>query len=180
MYSESMARTLIRTKNYALQVMRANLPNGVKKRVTYIRFRPNVIAVLPVLNNGKLALALEYRPLLKSYIYSVVTGKVNRGETYARAAARELGEETGYHARRLRLLFKFYILPGQIRQNAVHAFIATGLDLRKSNPEIDEIIKVEAVQLNKALQSIKSGKIIDLTTIATVLFYASFAKRDSL
>ncbi|MCL4378987.1 MAG: NUDIX hydrolase [Candidatus Marsarchaeota archaeon] len=175
-----MARTLIKTKNYSLEMMNAKLPRRMRKRVTYVRMHCNIIAVLPVLDRGRVVLLQEYRPLLKNYVYSVITGKTKRGESYAAAAAREMGEEAGYRAESLKLLFKCYISPAFIKQNAVRVFLAEGLREAKRHPDKDELIKVRVMSLDKAMRLVKEGRVPDPLGVAAFLYYVNFMRRRSL
>jgi 8-oxo-dGTP pyrophosphatase MutT (NUDIX family) len=53
------------------------------------------VAVLPVLADGRVVLLRNWRPAIDGWSFEVAKGFVDAGETPARAAMRELAEETG-------------------------------------------------------------------------------------
>ncbi|MDR0496547.1 MAG: NUDIX hydrolase, partial [Treponema sp.] len=72
-------------------------------------------------------------------------GVFERGEKAETAAARELKEETGYHAKRMKKLGEFNPNPA-IMSNRVHFFLALELDRQdKQKLDEDEYVEVETV-----------------------------------
>lgn len=174
-----LVKTRFKARNWVVEERDFILPSGMKKHKAYVRDIPTVISVLPVMNDGRILLIKEYRPLIGKYIYSIVFGKANSREVLAKAAKRELLEETGYAATSLRLLFKFYVSPGMIKQAPVGLYLAEGLTKAKANRDVDEVIKVVPMSVAKALKLIRDGRMVDPPTIAAVLFYATFINGKS-
>ena len=60
----------------------------------------DAVAILAVLkdssNDPKTIIVRQYRPPLDAYTIELPAGLIDEGETYAKAALRELKEETGY------------------------------------------------------------------------------------
>ena len=65
---------------------------------------PGSVVVLPVLSDGRIVLIRQYRHAAGQYLWELVAGHKEPNETAATGAHRELLEETGYTARRIRKL----------------------------------------------------------------------------
>ena len=91
------------------------------------------------------------------------------------AARRELLEETGYLAGRLKPIGVYFTSPG-ILSEKMYAYAA--YDLRKQEMALEEgeEIEVEPTALDEALRMIGDGRIQDGKTIATLLMYDGYYK----
>lgn len=83
-----------------LQVRRdtVRLPDGATASREYI-VHPGAVAVIPILDDGRIVLVRQYRYPLQRVLLEFPAGKIDPGESVARCAERELREETGYTAR---------------------------------------------------------------------------------
>lgn len=81
----------------------ATYPSGAKKTFEHIRRIPSV-SVLAISRRGHLLLIREYREALGRRQLTVPGGRADKEHSPRAAAQRELREETGQRARRLRLL----------------------------------------------------------------------------
>src|SRR5258705_8938750 len=70
-------------------------PSGVRT-VREMITHPGSVVVLPVLPDGRIVLIKQYRYAAKQYLWELVTGRIDAGETPKLAAPRELIEETGF------------------------------------------------------------------------------------
>jgi ADP-ribose pyrophosphatase len=110
-------------------------------------------------------------------LWELVAGRRDGEESFVAGARRELREETGYKARRMRLLLDLFPSPGFLRENMA-IFLATGLKAGAAEPEADEKIEQRIFSLREVERRIRSGKIRDGKTVAGILYYAKyFAKR---
>jgi ADP-ribose pyrophosphatase len=98
-------------------------------------------------------------------------GTMDGDESPERCAERELMEETGYRAARLRELTAYYAAPG-ILDEYMHLFVAEGLSLGPPQREADEEIENLIVTWDDALHMVKSRQIRDAKSIAGLLFFA--------
>ena len=100
-------------------------------------------------------------------------GTLEKNEDPINCAGRELLEETGYLARRLKPLPGFYASPGILTER-MHVFAAYDLTHQGQALESDEEIEVLPTRLADAVEMIRVGQIQDAKTIAAVLAYDRF------
>ncbi len=83
-----------------LTVRRDNvrLPDGKQATREYV-VHPGAVAVIPVLDDGRLVLVRQFRYPVGRVLLEFPAGKIDPGEPTWRTAVRELEEETGYLAR---------------------------------------------------------------------------------
>lgn len=140
---------------------------------------PGAAVVLPILDDGRIVLIRNRRPVLDGEaLLEVPAGTLDDGEEPLICARRELAEETGYRAERFTLLTSFYSSPG-IMTERMHVFLATGLTPGPTALEPGEEIAVEATPLADALAAVREGRIQDGKTIITLLYYACFRRDGS-
>src|ERR1700676_3526002 len=77
------------------------------------------VVVLPVLPDGRVVLIRQYRHAARTFLWELVAGRIDEGESPRKAAARELIEETGYRARRFRIFLDFFPSPGFLEERMV-------------------------------------------------------------
>ncbi len=131
---------------------------------------PGAAAMLAI-ENGKVLLVRQYR-FPHGYVLEIPAGTLKKGESPRKCAFRELKEETGYEAKKMSPLVKYYPSIGY-NTEIIHCFVASRLK-RVSSLELDddEIISVVKTDFKKVLRMILSGKITDSKTICAVLTYS--------
>src|SRR5271157_2426849 len=75
-------------------------PSGVEAMRDVVT-HPGSVVVLPVFANGRILLIRQFRYATGKFLWELVAGRKDPGETFLRAAHRELAEETGYRAKRM-------------------------------------------------------------------------------
>jgi ADP-ribose pyrophosphatase len=142
-----------------------------KRRVTREVVEHRGAAAILAIDKGRILLVKQHR-FPHGYVLEIPAGTLEKGEEPRRCAFRELKEETGYEAKKMVPLIKYYPSIGY-NTELIHCFVASGL--KKSSKlklDADEIISVVKIDFNKALRMILSGKIVDSKTICAVLTYA--------
>ena len=150
-------------------------PNGVEATRDVVT-HPGSVVVLPVFADGKILLIWQYRYSTRMFLWELVAGRKDPGETFLRAAHRELAEETGYTAKRMRELMDVFPTPGFVTERMV-IFLAAGLKKGTARPEKDEKIEQRVFTLAEAERWIRAGKIRDAKSVAGILYYARFMAR---
>jgi len=149
-------------------------PNGVRATREVIT-HPGSVVVLPVLQDGKIVLVRQYRHATRQYLWELVAGRMDEGETVKKAAARELLEETGYQAKRYSVLLDVFPTPGFLEER-MYILLAEGLTKGKAQPEEDERIEVRIFGVKELQQMIQGGRLRDAKTIAGLLYYFTFLR----
>jgi ADP-ribose pyrophosphatase len=135
------------------------------------------VVICPILADGTVVLIRNRRWAAGKTLIELPAGTLEKGEVPINCAGRELLEETGYLAGRLRPLVTFYTSPG-ILSELMHAFVATELKKQKTALEEGEEIESLETSLADAIHMIRHGQIIDAKTIAVLLAYERFVRND--
>ena len=147
-------------------------PSGLRATREVIT-HPGSVVVLPVLPDGRIVRIRQYRHATRQYLWELVAGRKEPGETPKQGAARELMEETGYRAKRFRIFLDVFPTPGFLEER-MYLLLAEGLTAGEAQPEEDEKIEVRAYWLNELKQMIKSRRLRDAKSIAGILYYLTF------
>lgn len=137
---------------------------------------PGSVVVLPVLPDKKIVLIRQYRHAARQYLWELVAGRMDAGETVKAAAARELLEETGYRAKRFTVFLDVFPSPGFLEER-MYILLAEGLAEGQAEPEEDEKIEVQAYTVQELKQMIQKGKLRDAKSIAGILHYLTFIRK---
>jgi ADP-ribose pyrophosphatase len=140
---------------------------------------PGAVVILPFLDEKTILLIRNRRYAISQILLELPAGTLEKGEAPMNCAGRELLEETGYLATRLRPIGNFFTSPG-ILSEKMYAFAATGLEKRQSALEEGEEIEVESTPWEQAIDMIRTGQIQDGKTIATLLLYERFHSKPQV
>jgi ADP-ribose pyrophosphatase len=110
------------------------------------------------------------------FLWELVAGRKEPDESPSVAARRELLEETGYTARRLRKLLHIIPTPGFVKE-WMWIFAAEELVEGAAQPEDDERITPRAFTLKQVDTMIRSGRLRDAKSIAGLLYYMRYVVR---
>jgi ADP-ribose pyrophosphatase len=166
------SKILYKGKVFNLRQDRVSEPGAVVATRDIVVHRGSVV-VLPVFPDGRVLLVRQYRHAIGGFLWELVAGRVEPGESRPAAARRELIEETGYTARRVGQMLEIFPSPGFITER-MWIFLATGLQQGLAQPEEDERITPEMFQLAALEKMIRQGKLHDAKSVAAILFYARF------
>jgi 8-oxo-dGDP phosphatase len=87
----------------------------------------DAVAVVPVLDDGRVVLLRQYRQPLRRYVLEIPAGKMDQdGESPEEVAHRELAEEIGHDARELVHLVTFHNSAGWTTETT-HVYLGRGL-----------------------------------------------------
>ncbi|MFI5412574.1 MAG: NUDIX hydrolase [Candidatus Micrarchaeales archaeon] len=136
----------------------------------------DTVGILPITRKGYILLERQYRPPTRTTLYEIPAGHIENGEKPINTAMRELEEETGYKASKIKQINFFYPSPGILCRKE---YLCMAWDLKKSKLHLDkdEIIKTEEVSISKAIKMIKSNRISDGKTIIAILYYKFFIEK---
>ena len=134
---------------------------------TYVRdvvHHPGSAVIVPVFEDGTVALVRQYRHPVVRYLLEVPAGTLSAPERPEEGAARELEEELGVVAGRMEKLAEFFVSPGFCEEK-MWLYLATELTETAQRLEDDELLEIVRVPIRQALEMITDGEIQDAKTI---------------
>ena len=148
--------------------------NGTRIRQEIVE-QGNAVAVLAIDIDDEVVLVNEFRYPV-GHVLEIPAGNVDKGETPLKCAKRELLEETGYKAKKIEHLIRFFPKLGYNTQ-IIDCYVATELTkISEPNLDEDELITVKKIKFKKLLNMINNGKIYGSYTICAVMIYAARKK----
>lgn len=157
-----------RAVNFCVDTVR--LPNRQMATREYVS-HPGAAAVIAVDEKGCVILVRQCRYPIGKITYELPAGKLERRDSALGCARRELREETGFSAGRIRKLLSFWPAPA-FSNETLHIFMADRLRRGKIALDEDEFLEVVTIPFQKALDWVSSGKIKDSKTIIGLQAYA--------
>ena len=157
------SRELLKTPIFRVTRDVALDPDGFEIKRAIVQHEGSAV-VMPVDDQNRVLLVRQYRLPAKQYLWELPAGRVDPGETVLQAAKRELTEETGYRARKMRKLVEFWASPGFLAEKMT-IYLATGLSAGMQTPMEDERIEIEWFTIDKIEKWIAAGKLPDAKTM---------------
>jgi ADP-ribose pyrophosphatase len=174
-----MARTVVyRGRKVQVAVDETLTPEGQTVRRDVV-IHPGAVAILPVLDAGRVVLLRNHRFILDEVLWEIPAGTLEPGEAAEAAAPRELEEETGYRAGRWTKLLEFFPSPGVLSEKT-HLYVARELTPGAMRPEIDEQLEPRVVAWDQALAWALDGTIRDAKTLVALLAWQQLHDRNPL
>lgn len=128
--------------------------------------------IVPVFDDGTVALVRQYRHPAGKYLLEVPAGTLNEGEDPEAGALREVEEEIGWRAGKIERLSEFYVSPGFLTEK-MFLFLATDLNETAQNLDEDEFVEIVRIPLSKSIEMARNGEIEDAKTIVGVILAAA-------
>lgn len=174
------SRPVYRGRVLDVDLDRVRYPDGSEGELEIVRHAGAALA-LPLYRPGEweggtgaaVILLRQFRYAAGGYLWELPAGKLDEGESPAECAARELEEEAGVRARHLRELTRIFTTPG-FTDEQIHLFLATDLETGRTAHERGEFIERRQLPLERALEMVAEGQIVDAKTICALLFAARF------
>ncbi|MBP2642152.1 MAG: hydrolase [Firmicutes bacterium] len=160
-------KTILEGKVLTVRVDRVCLVNG-KEATREVVVHPGAVAVVPVLEDGSVLMVRQYRYPIGKMLLEIPAGKLEPGEDPEECAGRELEEETGYIAGRLKKLGSIYTAPG-FSNEILHIYLAEELKSSKQKLDEDEFLTVEKYTLAEVKTMLTDNTIEDAKSIAGLL-----------
>jgi ADP-ribose pyrophosphatase len=169
------SKVLYTGKVFRLQRDTVIEPGGVRAERDII-VHPGSVVVLPIFQDGRVLLIRQYRHAAGGFLWELVAGRKEPNESPAVAARRELLEETGYAAKRLRKLLRVIPTPGFVHE-WMWIFAAEKLTRGAAQPEEDEKITPRKFTMKQVDSMIERGTLRDAKSIVGLLYYMRYIKR---
>jgi len=164
------AKTVFQGRRFSVGVVQRKNPDGVTRECEVIR-HPGSVALLPLLDDGRICLIRNHRVTVNETLIEVPAGTREPDEAPMVTAYRELIEETGYTAGKLTQLASFFPAPGLLDEE-MFIFVAENLVEGNAQREPYEEIENLIVPMEEALTMVNDGRIKDAKTIISLLLYS--------
>jgi len=134
------SETIAHTRVFRIEKVQLQFANGVQASYERLRSNPRgAVLVIPMLDRDTVLLIREYAAGVHRYELALPKGRVEDGESLISAANRELMEEVGYGARKLRQIASLTLAPGYLG-HVTHLILAEDLyEQRLAGDEPEEI-----------------------------------------
>lgn len=148
---------------------------GGRETTREVVLHPGACAILPVTEKKEILFVRQYRYAAEETLLEIPAGKIDPGEAPDVCAARELTEETGFRAERLRKLGAVFTTPGFCNEK-IHLYLADRLVPAHQHLDTDEFLDVVKIPLDEALEMIRNGEISDAKTLSAFAIAAGRLK----
>jgi len=129
---------------------------------------PGSVVVVPFVAAHEICLVEVVRVAVGGPLLELPAGTLDRDESPAATAARELAEETGYRAGLIEPAGGFWMSPGILRER-MHLFVARNLVAGEQALEPGELIRPRVVAWDEAVAMCLDGRIDDAKSVAGIL-----------
>jgi ADP-ribose pyrophosphatase len=163
------SKELLQTPIFWVTEDRALDPDGFEIKRAIVQHVGSAV-VMPVDEKKRVLLVKQYRLPARRYLWELPAGRIDPGETALQAARRELAEETGYRARRMKKLVDYLASPGFLAEKMT-IYLATGLTEGESEPMEDERIEKRWFSAHELDRMIRAGKMHDAKTMLGFLMW---------
>jgi ADP-ribose pyrophosphatase len=159
--------TLLEARRFRVVRRHERLANG-SSRHREVVLHPGSVVVVPFVDEATICLVSVVRTAVGRSLLELPAGTLDREESLAEAARRELLEETGYRAGRIEEAGAFWMSPGILRER-MHLFVARDLVPGPQALEEGEQITTRVVAWSDAVAMCLDGTIDDAKTVAGIL-----------
>ena len=153
------------------------LPDGQHAVREYLE-HPGAVAILAVLDDGRILLERQYRYPIAQAVIEIPAGKLNAGEDPLLCAQRELQEETGYTAKHWSKIRRIHPVISYSTE-FIDIYLAEGLSPGPARLDEEEFLDVFAAPLEELLHWVEMGKITDVKTIISTYWLERRRSRAS-
>lgn len=153
-------------------------PSGGPGIYGVVSFKNKAIGIIPVDADGNTWLVGQYRYTLNEYSWEIPMGGGPNEIDPLESAQRELQEETGFLARRWRLLSRLHT-SNSVTDEEGFVFLAEDLVPGPAQPEETEDLRVWKLPLTEAVQMCLDNRITDCISICGLLKAAAVLGLDA-
>lgn len=164
---EISRKTVFEGRLIKLRVDTVKLPSG-KEATREIVEHPGAVAIIAITKDNELVLVRQYRKATGEILLEIPAGVPKTNEPGEETARRELEEETGFYAKKMKKVFEGYVSPGY-SDECLNYYLAQDMTRLKQKADEDEFIEVDLIDIEACLDMLKRGKIRDNKTMIGIM-----------
>ncbi len=168
-------KTLYKGRILGLEVQDVELENG-KKALREIVRHGGAVGVVARLGDGRFVFVRQFRKPVEEELLEIVAGNREPGEDAEACARRELEEETGFKAGRVRHLGFIYPSPGYVDERIDVFFAEVLAEAGATHPDEDEHLDVVPMSRDEFVEIVRHGRIHDAKTLAAWQLYETLVR----
>lgn len=126
--------------------------------------------ILPITKQGEIMMIAEPRTAVEKVVLGLPAGQIDKGENFEECAIRELEEETGYRAKKIKKLREVYPSVGYTSEK-IEIYLAE--ELVKTQRHLDETEDIDVVILpkEKVREMLDNNQINAASTTIALMHY---------
>jgi ADP-ribose pyrophosphatase len=128
------------------------------------------VALLPMVDSDHVCLVKNYRYTVDRTLWEVPAGTIDPGESPEETARRELTEETGYVAGRIKELGSWLVSPGVFTER-MYLYLCEELQPGPTAHQPDERLEPVVVTWDEAVRMVEDGRIEDAKSMLAILLW---------
>jgi ADP-ribose pyrophosphatase len=144
------------------------LPDGKSATREYI-VHPGAVVVVPLLDDGRVAMVRQYRYPIDRVMTEFPAGKLDPGEDPLVCGQRELQEETGYTAREWAHAGAMHLAVAYSTE-IIHIYFARGLTVGDQQLDHEEFVEAITATPAQLLDWCRDGTVSDAKTLTCTLW----------
>jgi ADP-ribose pyrophosphatase len=169
-WSRLGSRTLYERSRVTLREDTLEMPDG-QQRVYPVMHLGSSVGILPFVSEAEVLLVRQYRHVTNDFAWEVPGGSMEPGESPEAAAQRELREESGYRAGRLRHLGPYWPSNAYLDE-IIHVFAAEDLTPDPLPGDEDEHLETRRFPFPEAVAMAQDDRITCGLTKLAILWAA--------
>lgn len=165
-------RVIYAAKNFTVRAGSFVRPDTGEQRELDFVDQPDVAVAIPLLQDGRIVFAEQWRPLVGEVLLECPGGKVEAGEAPEEAVRRELSEEIGLVPGSIRRLGDYFSSVGASNEH-IFLFVASNLKAVQRRRQDRQKIKLVYLTLNEARDRLLESVFHDGKTMLALFTYFS-------
>ncbi|MEN7550916.1 NUDIX hydrolase [Rapidithrix thailandica] len=143
-------------------------PAGKEGIYGVVSFKNYALGIIPVDQDGNTWLVGQYRYTLDAYSWEIPMGGGLMENGILESAQRELQEETGLIASHWTEIMKIHT-SNSVTDEVGFVYLAQGLTQGLTDFDETEVLQIQKLPFNKAIQMVMNGQITDAISVAGLL-----------
>ena len=163
-------QSVLKTPYYGVRLDRLKHPQGHELDYYVIEFARQAVGVVPVADDGRVLLVQQWRHPVEKLTWSIPAGAIEKDESPADAATRELREEAAHEPLKLTALYRYHPTIG-VADQTFHVFQAHGLHAVPSDAPDTEIHTRRFFTREEIDQLLDQNEIVDGMSLTALLMW---------